>query len=509
MTIAHFLARPWTNPHPAYADSMVALQPAPEFATSEVLVASLYRAVGYPDVAEREVPQLGRQLDRAARRAQLKTAHPAGASPEAWRAVLHGVIESPKQPNQSAKRFLQLTPVVPEAALYSGSARLAGNPWNPGELAKRIVWAGAPSEAAAEAIWMGLHQALSVGEDDDAWARWLHQEFARQAVSEHAWCPPGPLGLKGLAEDERAHLSMPAQQVVRDLKAVIAAKRAMTRRQWVSVLEAVLRLGAAAHVLWVCRSNQRLWRLVDEALSEGAPPLPADVAAMRRAVLDQAQAMFAYGRAAGATIKDVASQYLAARLGINLALWMLEEQAGVTHRADLTSSRGMLEVLQQLRQHAPAMRANGFQGRLAALRDEHARTINCKSGIGKNIVEFTRHVLGQRQTAKPALRGYDQGYALRRRGEAATSPFVVSFGPVAVLALVHCCLAGVRGPRSVRRLSLHLARYGIALGVDDVATSDLGQKLRMLGLVLDSPDAESGMLLVPPFDHATQLEALA
>jgi hypothetical protein len=29
----------------------------------------------------------------------------------------------------------------------------------------------------------------------------------------------------------------------------------------------------------------------------------------------------------------------------------------------------------------------------------------------------------------------------------------------------------------------------------------LGRNLRMLGLILDSPDAESGMLLVPPFDH--------
>ena len=33
----------------------------------------------------------------------------------------------------------------------------------------------------------------------------------------------------------------------------------------------------------------------------------------------------------------------------------------------------------------------------------------------------------------------------------------------------------------------------------DLPQNELGQQLRMLGLVLDSPDAESGMLLVPPF----------
>ena len=54
-------------------------------------------------------------------------------------------------------------------------------------------------------------------------------------------------------------------------------------------------------------------------------------------------------------------------------------------------------------------------------------------------------------------------------------------------------------PSATRRLCEHLAWYGIDVSVDDIAKSDLGRKLRVLGLVLDSPDAESGMLLVPPF----------
>jgi hypothetical protein len=44
-----------------------------------------------------------------------------------------------------------------------------------------------------------------------------------------------------------------------------------------------------------------------------------------------------------------------------------------------------------------------------------------------------------------------------------------------------------------------MAAYGIAVDGRDIARNDLGVQLRMLGLVLDSPDAESGMLLLPPF----------
>ena len=68
-----------------------------------------------------------------------------------------------------------------------------------------------------------------------------------------------------------------------------------------------------------------------------------------------------------------------------------------------------------------------------------------------------------------------------------------------MLAMVHCCLHAVDGPRSVQRLAFHLGSYGIEFDLHGINDSGLGKQLRMLGLVLDSPDAESGMLLVPPF----------
>lgn len=135
----------------------------------------------------------------------------------------------------------------------------------------------------------------------------------------------------------------------------------------------------------------------------------------------------------------------------------------------------------------------------ARLRDQEARLLPCRKGIGSNIVEFCRHVLGQRQTANETLRGYDQGFILRKSGRHGSAPWVVSLGPVSVLALVHACLHQSIGPRSVQRLCSHLASYGVEVDRDDIASGDLGRQLRMLGLILDSPDAETGMLLIPPF----------
>ena len=103
-------------------------------------------------------------------------------------------------------------------------------------------------------------------------------------------------------------------------------------------------------------------------------------------------------------------------------------------------------------------------------------------------------------TADAALRGYDQGYQLRKKADYPSAPWIVSLGPVALLAFTHCCLLEAASPRSVTRLCEHLGRYGVDIDRDDIAESEIGMRLRTLGLILDSPDAESGMLLVPPFE---------
>jgi hypothetical protein len=228
-------------------------------------------------------------------------------------------------------------------------------------------------------------------------------------------------------------------------------------------------------------------------------PIPSSTDARERLFARDFQ-FLSYGDRALPRIKDRASSFLQARLGINSVLWALEDKGVAVER--LSSSDDVVAACEYVQESLSANDRNALLDSLEELLERETRALLCKKGIGSNIMEFARHALGQRQTANAILRGYDQGYALRKQGTSNASPWVVSLGPVAALALVHCSLAGASGPRSVRRLSQHLASYGIAVDYRDIATNDLGHQLRMLGLVLDSPDAESGMLLVPPFATA-------
>jgi hypothetical protein len=275
----------------------------------------------------------------------------------------------------------------------------------------------------------------------------------------------------------------------------------MTRRQWISLLESVLRLGAVTHVLWLCNVNDKLWSMVRNVLSGNKVP---DAQVIEASLLSSPSTYLVYGNPAVPIIRDAASRYLEARLGINQTLWTLEK-CGETI-PNISSCSDIHSFLLAVEKHRPEFQESAFFEGLNSVRDDQARFLACKKGIGSNLIEFGQHVLGQRRTLNENLRGFDQGYILRKSGQYSAAPWVVSLGPVAVLALVHCCLNEVAGPRSVERLCMHLARYGLSVDRDDIAKSDLGQKLRMLGLILDSPDAESGMLLIPPFAVSRELE---
>lgn len=500
MNIADFKQAPWKTSHPKYKDSPLSISPAPEYASSEVLVASLYRTIGFEAASEGSVPQAGKELDRKIQKLRdKKSPSPEGAivDVDTWNTVLHGILESPKLPNQSSKRFLQVTPLVPGVALFSGSARLTSNSWPAGGLIRRMVSLGSVDHDAAQALWRDLFSALTVGNDDDVFARWLEQETtAWESTSSWGLVPIPASEAVSLSEADFQHVPfLPARQFVKDLRAIIEAKDAMTRRQWTSMLEAVLRLAGASHVAWLCNVQARTWRCLSESLVMKGPVGEAEA---RRDVFPSSAQYMTYGGKALHGLKDRASGYLAARLGINTLLWSLEE-AGTPYDGDISSSQGIAKLCEYIRGNNDKLEKLHIWETFVDIREREARALNCKKGIGANLLEFARHILGQRQAAVPLLRGYDQGYVLKKNGSNSSSPWVVSLGPVAVLALVHCALAGMGGPRSIHRLGEHLAAYGIAVDRHDIARNDLGHQLRMLGLVLDSPDAESGMLLLPPF----------
>jgi hypothetical protein len=494
MSYTAFLENPWRNSAPAYGEAFFQHYPSPEYATGEVLLSSLYRSCGFATCGEKDVPAAGREFIRRCSSVQLHGQSGSELEISEWTTVVQRILESPKQANQSSKRLLQMSPLIPDIALYSGAARTTGNPWNPGKLVQNIISLGSKNPDDAQDLWAALAGSLEVVETDDIWARWLQHEFQLRA-SEVAWQRSPLQADVGLNEADCQSLHYPARSFCASLRALLRAKSLMTRRQWISLLEATLRLGGVSHILWLNSVHDRLWSSIRQVLlGEEAPSLSE----VQSEIISLKMPFLSCGDPAMPVIRNMTSRYLLARLSINAVLWKLAE---IGQEVEVLSGCDKIaEMLKAIESNRVALEGASLMADIQRAQDENAKLISCKKGIGANVLEFCRYVLGQRQTADPTLRGYDQGYYLRKKGDYSAAQFIVSLGPVALLAAVHCCLDGAIGPRSIHSLCRHLAAFGLELDKDDVISGELGQKLRALGLVLDSPDAESGMLLVQPFN---------
>lgn len=503
MTVEEFINSPWQKAsiHPLYGNSFLHMRPAPEYASGEVVLASTYRAVGFAGgiAAEGRVPANGRAFQKSLDRGKRPRSDAVGTGIplEPWKRIVSGTLRSPKQPNQTAKRFLQIGPVVPDAALYSLSARLSSNSWNPGEFVARVLLFGEPDHASAQALWNRLFHCLDVDENDDLWARFLHDEFSswRSAEQKDSWRQPNDLERDAAVMAwHQSSVPIPANQFVRDLDCILALKQRLTRRQWISMVEAMLRIGAAAHVLWTSRANSTAFGLLRNVLRSDQP-LPID--SLRQA-FGVGDGFWRYGQLAGGAVNDFAVNFIKARAGLNLFLHHATEKCGAI-QGSLSGVKEFASLLQWTAENRSVLDYELFARQYERLMESDQRAFSGKKGIGANVREFLRHVLGQRQTAEPGLDSYDQGYFLGKRGNHRAAPWFVSLGPVAVLSLVHACTHNAKSLRTVDDLCLHLGRYGIDVQAQDVPHSRLGLTLRNLGLVVDSPDAEGGMVVLNPF----------
>lgn len=504
MAVSDFIEDPFgkKSVHPAYGESVLHMRPAPEMATGEVVLASLQRNLGFNHTTERTVPANGRHLLQRVTKGK-RTSAGIGIALNTWQNVLDSSLRSPKQPNQSKKRFLQLCPIVPDCTLYSSAARLTTNSWNPGNLVERMISFGCPTADAGAGVWERLFAALSVTElDDDPWALALQREFSSWRIDDEEWVLQ-PFEHLQIADAWRVGGgSSPAQRFVADLEQVLILKTALTRRQWVSLVECLLRLATSAQILWLSKANRECLKILRDALRGDQVPSELDLANERLAV--GKDGYWRYGQKAADTIRDYAREFVMARAGLNLLFFIMDEIGGelaaALHANPLSSPSSIHSLALLLRQNRDNVALAQFETSMHQVMDREPRLIAAKKGIGSNVVEFLRHCLGQRQTSEDDMKSYDQGYWLRKSGYYASAPWIISAGPVAVLLLAYCCSRRKVGPTTVDDLCSHLNEYGISVRPLEIQGGDLGSTLRSMGLVTDSPDAEGGMLIRNPFD---------
>ena len=484
--------------HEAYKKSFFIMRPAPEYATGEVLLSSLYRIIGFPEVSENDVAEQGREFYRRVKKPikQLKS-RDGKISALGWCKIIDEVLKSPKQPNQSKQRFIQLMPLVPELALYTSSARLRKGSWPAGDLVKRTLGFSGLEMGEIKEIWKQLFKALSVDQSDDIWARFLTEELTswRPPKYKHLWQYVELGDVITLNKEDGQAIHSPAKSFCKDISAILQLKTVLNRRQWTSMLESILRIGTSAHVLWICHVHEVIWEECQKCLSGKVP----EQKSLSAKLSIPENGFWAYGDKAHPKAKDIIRKYYIARIGINLVLHTAQHAGVKINTNNLNSVKGVSNFLQNILAANKELKKYDILSKQRQLIDVEPRQLACAKGIPSNMFEFVKYSLGQRQTAELELKGYDQGYFLRKKANYSAAPWIISFGPLAAMTLTYCCAIKSKFPRNIDDFCKHLGGYGISINSNDVIASDLGTTMTNLGLILDSPDAEGGRMIKSPF----------
>ncbi len=501
--LLNFLEKPWesTSLHKKYTKSFIHLSTMPENATGEVLLASLYRSVGFTGVvseggSKARGNKLLKNIDNRKRPNGAESA--IDVDDELWKQIITKSITSPKQGNQSKQKFLQLSPLVPDSTIYSMSARLSGNPWNPGKLIAKMISMGADNETDALTLWQDIFNKLSVTEDDDVWARLIQKELMTWREKEFldGWSKPEKLPLKEDEIFDNLTLRTPAVKFVKDLKAVLALKNTLTRRQWISMMESLCRIAACSHVMWLCTINKKLSVMFEQALRNGKHYTYEVV----RNELSQTDCFWSLDQPTNKTIEETVRGYILGRCSLNLILSDLSDNDFFNdEEINLTSPESITKTLNHLSQNEKYFDYSKYRVNLRTILEMEPKITACKKGTSKNILEFISYVVRQRQTSEAGLESYDQGYYLRKRGAYSSAPWIVGLGPTALLLMVHCTAVQSNGPCTIADLIKQLSFYGLEAEIQQDSNSIFYKLLRSLGLVIESPDAEGGMVINSPF----------
>jgi hypothetical protein len=509
-----FEASPTKVRHASYDNSIFA-GTAPEHSTGEVLLGSAYRKLVL-GIDDKQV-----DLNDVLR---LTKARPGQITSQAlWENMLlgKGGVRSPVKPGQTgAQPGLQLMPIVPSAARVACVlGQRMRNRWEPSNLLVEAIGAArGPVEGGDFA--RAFAAALAIGPDDDIFARLLDAEIL-DSLAQLDLSPPGS-ALDARLGSERARsfrnsvskeILSPAERFCCDLESVILLKQVLTRRQWTVLVESVLRLGLGMHALWVCHINWVAWQIVLRVASGATIPTDQELEKEIWESHYEQRPLLEIGAPATELFARLIENYAYGRLGLNILFHKMQDAnvpwSGGTIGLSANPANGAIAQIRTFLNHIAVSRSAidptdagaWLKKRLCDLFDQSSdlrQLAKCKSTWSRNLIFFARHSLGQIETKDPELRSYDQSYLVASAGRG--RPLRVQPGPAMLITLVHaCCKSQHDLPVSLDDFRRHLAAYGLRVPGGELAGGRTGGDLEKLGLVVDSPDAAGGRLLVPPF----------
>lgn len=504
----------------------------PEYLTSEVLLSSCYRALGYSSLRDAWISSNGKMLWKLV--SEEEGFCPSPFNRNEVRRLLRDVLLSPEDPKQKRGQkypdFLFLAPIVPATALFSNPIRLSrnanssgNNPWNVESLFKALVAYSSRNEADGGDMWNRLFGALAVqnSDEDDFFARIVDRMFRECAnhLKETGLIDAQRLPLWSKSENdlyspdqffiapsdrEVFSEASPLDEIRDGLRLILELKQDFSRWQWITIFDAHLRMSMMAFVMWLLELHHIVSVAIQKYILDGMPiPNVSDRVFYRHLASESREGskddMFYYGEGFSKAQGRVVARY--ARDAMRIAFFL--DVAKDLNPAKFLSVKwdtfgGFVSSLKAfLPDFQTSTIKSGFQAGFVKLIDESKDFLNPSKGRLKHFLQFFA-VLRQKAITdgqRDFIR-YDQSFLVRKKGGYSRAPFIVDFGGVTCFVAAYCCAKGRRVFPKTELLN-YLEKFYVK--IRSTHDAQFVEHLKGLGLTMDSPDAGGGLMILNPF----------
>jgi len=479
-----------------------------------ILIASLYRNIGLSSETEASTNITAQKLFLA-----LDEEKQIGdqLSNDELKLLFNSNLSIPTSKEQDKKEKFFITPFVPEVASFGLSSRNTGSPWNPGGLIIEVIANYSSSKQEFVEVVESLYNGLNVTEEDnlDWWSVFISREF--KSICQE-------LNVKGSIGFQRdgfekmydsginsvgggnnrfkknilQHSNI-AKCVLKDLKNIIKLKSTLTRQKWLGILEAYLRLTLFNHLIYTMTLSRKYFRLIEKTLDESQTAI--DTQGLEDFLnKPQEEDHFPINLLTKRTkyINTVVRKYCYYN---NLIFELLKEN-GLQDFKNFENEKDFIEVTNKLLAKLVDKASlktfmSEFKKNNETVLDEiseiHPRTL-------KNIKESLEYLCSKKP---PSMSNFipDVNYIFNRKVHKGFAPyeFEMSAGLISTLT----CLIFLKVDRERKFMSgiefiKFIKDYNIELNIKDISEGELKNTMQSLGIIIDSPDTEGGVLILKP-----------
>jgi Fe-S cluster biosynthesis and repair protein YggX len=408
-------------------------------------------------------------------------------SSDNFRIITEKLIASNKSKEQEIKNknHLYLKPLVPEIASVSHSARLSGNPWNPGAMILEEILNGCSSLDEYEEIRHNLKDALSITISDDIWAKFLQHEL--NSILKNDTIKKDSITNKihkdTFIKFRRRLFAIPInQELNKGLKVIIEHKANFSRQRWINIVESYLR-----YYLFTSNFNklQYCHNLVERIIENKTDNITLETIYNQKTISINDKR------------KNLIEGAIRKHLFSNIFLYLYLEKCGVDidGMSELTYEQ-MITTINKESKNITVDEILKLTNEIIKRNHSEEMTM-LNMSTTKNMKEFFEYI-GRKREITNYNNIQDINYLFIKDS---TRDYILKpgIGLTYSLVLIASKLNNDGMTTiSAADLSIYFKSIGLNISTNEISDGYIGNQLNLLGLFIETPDSEGGIQIKKP-----------